>query len=178
MGEPSRVHQVLWVLHLPVASTSEPHTVQFRQSHVNNHHPPHTASAMQPRTETFRDLHAFKYKPSCMLQIHAKQATSGTNAHAATALHPSTSCIDEQGGQNAGFDWDPATGKLWAGVNERQLLPPDIDARPDDLLLHIPRAGLDFGFPFWLSRPLSHPTWLGLRLQIILLPFWFTVDIV
>ena len=55
----------------------------------------------------------------------------------------------------AGFDWDPATHALWAGVNERQELFPNRDAHPDDTLEFIPRPGLNFGFPYchWHAPP-------------------------
>ena len=37
---------------------------------------------------------------------------------------------------------------MWAAINERELLYPDQDDRPDDTLDYIPKPGLDFGFPF------------------------------
>jgi glucose/arabinose dehydrogenase len=47
-----------------------------------------------------------------------------------------------------GFDWDPATGQLWAGDNGQDALGPDFP--PDEI--NIVEAGKHYGFPFFVGR--------------------------
>jgi glucose/arabinose dehydrogenase len=47
-----------------------------------------------------------------------------------------------------GFDWDPATGRLWAGDNGQDALGPDFP--PDEI--NIVEAGKHYGFPFFVGR--------------------------
>ena len=47
-----------------------------------------------------------------------------------------------------GFDWDPATGRMWAGDNGQDGLGPDFP--PDEL--NLVEAGKHYGFPFFVGR--------------------------
>ena len=47
-----------------------------------------------------------------------------------------------------GFDWDPATGRLWAGDNGQDGLGPDFP--PDEI--NLVEAGKHYGFPFFIGR--------------------------
>ena len=47
-----------------------------------------------------------------------------------------------------GFDWDPATGRLWAGDNGQDALGPDFP--PDEI--NLVDAGKNYGFPFFVGR--------------------------
>jgi len=47
-----------------------------------------------------------------------------------------------------GFDWDPATGRLWAGDNGQDGLGPDFP--PDEI--NLVDAGKHYGFPFFVGR--------------------------
>ena len=47
-----------------------------------------------------------------------------------------------------GFDWDPATGRLWAGDNGQDGLGPDFP--PDEI--NLVDAGRHYGFPFFVGR--------------------------
>jgi glucose/arabinose dehydrogenase len=47
-----------------------------------------------------------------------------------------------------GFDWDPATGRLWAGDNGQDGLGPDFP--PDEI--NLVEAGKHYGFPFFSGR--------------------------
>jgi glucose/arabinose dehydrogenase len=47
-----------------------------------------------------------------------------------------------------GFDWDPATGLLWAGDNGQDGLGPD--SPPDEI--NLVEAGKHYGFPFFIGR--------------------------
>ena len=47
-----------------------------------------------------------------------------------------------------GFDWDPATGRLWAGDNGQDGLGPDFP--PDEI--NLVEAGKHYGFPFFVGR--------------------------
>ena len=52
-----------------------------------------------------------------------------------------------------GFDWDPATGRLWAGDNGQDALGPDFP--PDEI--NIVEAGRHYGFPFFVGRNQPNP---------------------
>ena len=52
-----------------------------------------------------------------------------------------------------GFDWDPATGRLWAGDNGQDALGPDFP--PDEI--NIVEAGKHYGFPFFVGRNQPNP---------------------
>ena len=47
-----------------------------------------------------------------------------------------------------GFDWDPSTGRLWAGDNGQDGLGPDFP--PDEI--NLVEAGKHYGFPFFVGR--------------------------
>src|SRR5687768_1756788 len=47
-----------------------------------------------------------------------------------------------------GFDWDPATGRLWAGDNGQDGLGPDFP--PDEI--NLVEAGKHYGFPFFVGN--------------------------
>jgi peptide-methionine (S)-S-oxide reductase len=47
-----------------------------------------------------------------------------------------------------GFDWDPATGRMWAGDNGQDGLGPDFP--PDEI--NLVEAGRHYGFPFFIGR--------------------------
>lgn len=47
-----------------------------------------------------------------------------------------------------GFDWDPVTGRLWAGDNGQDGLGPDFP--PDEI--NLVEAGRHYGFPFYIGR--------------------------
>jgi glucose/arabinose dehydrogenase len=47
-----------------------------------------------------------------------------------------------------GFDWDPATGRLWAGDNGQDGLGPDFP--PDEI--NFVEAGKNYGFPFFVGN--------------------------
>ena len=53
-----------------------------------------------------------------------------------------------------GFDWEPVTGRLWAGDNAQDGLGPDYP--PDEL--NIVEAGRHYGFPFFVGRNRPNPT--------------------
>ena len=53
-----------------------------------------------------------------------------------------------------GFDWDPATGRLWAGDNGQDGLGPDFP--PDEI--NLVEAGRHYGFPFFIGRNRPNPT--------------------
>jgi glucose/arabinose dehydrogenase len=60
-----------------------------------------------------------------------------------------------------GFDWDPATGRLWAGDNGQDGLGPDFP--PDEI--NLVEAGKHYGFPFFVgnNRPNKVPGEENLR---------------
>ncbi len=53
-----------------------------------------------------------------------------------------------------GFDWRPETHELWFTDNGRDMMGDD---QPPDELNHAPRAGLDFGFPYWHGAAIRDP---------------------
>ena len=55
-----------------------------------------------------------------------------------------------------GFDWDPATGRLWAGDNGQDGLGPDFP--PDEI--NLVEAGKHYGFPFFIGRNRPNPATL------------------
>ncbi len=48
----------------------------------------------------------------------------------------------------AGFDWHPATGALLFVGMERDNMPPDHNNAPDDVLVAVQQAGIDYGWPY------------------------------
>lgn len=58
-----------------------------------------------------------------------------------------------------GFDWHPGTKELWLTDNGRDMMGND---RPPDELLHAPRKGLHFGYPYCHGRDIRDPE-LGTR---------------
>ena len=55
---------------------------------------------------------------------------------------------------SVGFDWDPVTGELWFTDNGRDWLGDDL---PPDELNHAPRAGLNFGYPYYYGDNVPDP---------------------
>lgn len=53
-----------------------------------------------------------------------------------------------------GFDWHPASGKLWFTDNGRDWLGDD---RPPDELNHAPKPGLHFGYPYCHGDAIADP---------------------
>jgi glucose/arabinose dehydrogenase len=53
-----------------------------------------------------------------------------------------------------GFDWDPATGRLWAGDNGQDGLGPDDP--PDEI--NLIEDGKHYGFPFFIGSNRPNPT--------------------
>jgi glucose/arabinose dehydrogenase len=53
-----------------------------------------------------------------------------------------------------GFDWHPQTRELWLTENGRDMMGND---RPPDELLHAPRQGLHFGYPFCHGKSTKDP---------------------
>jgi glucose/arabinose dehydrogenase len=53
-----------------------------------------------------------------------------------------------------GFDWDPATGRLWAGDNGQDGLGPDYP--PDEI--NLVEDGKHYGFPFFIGSNRANPT--------------------
>ena len=52
-----------------------------------------------------------------------------------------------------GFDWDPATGRMWAGDNGQDGLGPDFP--PDEI--NLVESGKHYGFPFFVGRNRPNP---------------------
>ncbi len=52
-----------------------------------------------------------------------------------------------------GFDWDPATGRLWAGDNGQDALGPDFP--PDEI--NLVEDGRHYGFPFFIGPNRPNP---------------------
>ena len=52
-----------------------------------------------------------------------------------------------------GFDWDPTTGRLWAGDNGQDALGPEFP--PDEI--NLVEAGKHYGFPFFVGRNRPNP---------------------
>ena len=52
-----------------------------------------------------------------------------------------------------GFDWDPTTGRLWAGDNGQDGLGPDFP--PDEI--NLVESGKHYGFPFFVGRNRPNP---------------------
>lgn len=52
-----------------------------------------------------------------------------------------------------GFDWDPATGRLWAGDNGQDASGPDFP--PDEI--NVVEAGKHYGFPFFVADNRPNP---------------------
>lgn len=48
----------------------------------------------------------------------------------------------------AGFDFHPGTGDLLFVGMERDNMPPDHNNSPDDVLVAVPQAGTDYGWPY------------------------------
>jgi glucose/arabinose dehydrogenase len=53
-----------------------------------------------------------------------------------------------------GFDWHPQTRELWITENGRDLMGDNV---PPDELLHAPKAGLHFGFPYCHAGTIPDP---------------------
>jgi glucose/arabinose dehydrogenase len=53
-----------------------------------------------------------------------------------------------------GFDWHPETKELWLTENGRDRMGND---RPPDELLHAPRKGLHFGYPYCHGKNIPEP---------------------
>ena len=65
-----------------------------------------------------------------------------------------TARLHAAGLRNAnGFDWDPATGRLWAGDNGQDGLGADFP--PDEI--NLVEAGKHYGFPFFVGRNRPNP---------------------
>ena len=87
---------------------------------------------------------------SCDVCIEADQRRTTIQVFDATGVGR----VYATGLRNAnGFDWDPATGRLWAGDNGQDALGPDFP--PDEL--NIVDAGKHYGFPFFVGRNRPNP---------------------
>ena len=87
---------------------------------------------------------------SCDVCIEADQRRTTIQVYdAAGAARPYATGL-----RNAnGFDWDPATGRLWAGDNGQDGLGPDFP--PDEI--NLVEAGKHYGFPFFVGRNRPNP---------------------